>query len=289
MTALNVAMITSELAPLAKTGGLADVLAALPVELHKRGHQCSVFLPAYRSVFKHNLQVEDLHIGFPVPLGQSQVAARILRTFLNGVAVYLIDQPQFFDRDSLYGDRNGDYQDNCARFVFFNRAVLEALRRLRLPVDIIHCHDWQSGLVPAYLKSGVVNLDQPTVPATVATIHNLAYQGRFWAPDFAMTGLPWSIFNADGLEFYNDLCFLKSSLVFSDQITTVSPNYAQEIKLPENGCGMDGVLRSRSDRLVELSTEWIIKFGIRAPIRTFPRTMIVVRGEKASERAKRHS
>jgi starch synthase len=251
MKSLNIAMVSSEIDPLAKSGGLADVLAALPSELIKRGHRACVFLPAYRCALARAEQVEDLHLGFPIALGGQQVSARVLRTTLDGgkLPVYLIDQPQFYDREFLYGDRSGDYQDNCARFIFFNRAVLETIRRLRLPVDIIHCHDWQSGLVPAYLKSGVERIEHGQAPASVMTIHNLAYQGRFWAPDFPMTGLPWETFNADGVEFYGDLCFLKSGLIYADQITTVSPNYAEEIKRPEFGCGLDGVLRSRADRL----------------------------------------
>jgi starch synthase len=248
---LNIAMVSSEMAPLAKTGGLADVLAALPVELAQRGHFCSVFLPAFRSVLRQAKHIEDLHIGFPISLGHYQVAARVFRTtLLDGkLPVYLIDQPQFFDRDFLYGDQFGDYQDNCARFVFFNRAVIEAIRRLRLPVDVIHCHDWQAGLIPAYIKTQTERLDGIPQPATVTTIHNLAYQGRFWTPDFPMTGLSWDTFTADGVEFYNDLCFLKAGIVYADQITTVSPNYAREIQTAAHGCGLEGVLSQRSNRL----------------------------------------
>ncbi len=251
MDKLNIAMVSSELAPLAKTGGLADVLSALPSQLLKRGHQCCVFLPAYKSAIAKSEQIEDLHLGFPVPLGDTQIAARVLKTRMadSGLTVYLIDQPRYFDRDQLYGDVHGDFQDNCARFTFFNRAVLEAIRRLRLPINVIHCHDWQAGLIPAYLKTGTETLDNSPMVATVMTIHNLAYQGRYWAPDFAMTGLPYEVFNAAGIEFYSDLCFLKSGLIFADELTTVSSNYAKEIQRPEFGCALDGVLRSRSDQL----------------------------------------
>ena len=244
-------MVSSEVAPLAKTGGLADVVAALPEQLIRNGHHCSVFLPAFRQVFEAAGEVTDLHLGFPVPLGDRHVTARILKTTIADglVTCYLVDQPQFFDRNRLYGEIWGDYQDNCARFVFFNRAVLEAINRLRLPIDIIHCHDWQAGLIPAYLKSGVMALHNSPNLGIVTTIHNLAYQGRYWAADYRMTGLPWDLFNDGGLEFYGDLCFLKSAIVYADQITTVSNQYAKEIQTPQFGCALEGVLATRADRI----------------------------------------
>ena len=252
MTNLNIAMVSSEMAPLAKSGGLADVVAALPEQLSQQGHHVAVFMPAFREALAScEGRIEDLHLGFPISLGDSQVAARVLRTTAAGgqVAVYLIDQPRFFDRDGLYFNEYGDYNDNCARFVFFNRAVLEAIRRLNLPLDIIHCHDWQAGLIPAYLHSGVERLEHCPLVATVMTIHNLGYQGVFWVYDYHMTELPWELYTAQGLEFYNNMSFLKAGIVYADRVTTVSRQYAEEIRRPEFGCGLDGVLRDRGDRL----------------------------------------
>lgn len=244
-------MIASEMSPLAKTGGLADVLGALPAAINAAGHSCSVFMPGYRSAVRYaGDKLEDLNLGFPINVGDHQITARVSRyTTPAGVAVYLIDQPRLFDRDGLYGDRQGDYLDNAVRFTFFNRAVLQAIRRLNLPLDVIHCHDWQSGLIPAYLYCGMETLPNASNAAVIMTIHNLAYQGRFWVPDYPLTGLPWDLFTHLGLEFYNDISFLKSGLVYADAVTTVSPQYALEIQTPQHGCGLEGVLRNRADEL----------------------------------------
>lgn len=248
---VDIVMVSSEAVPFAKTGGLADVCGTLPLKLAAMGHRCSIFLPAYQRVFQTGIEIHDTHIGFVISTGGRQVACRVLKGTLGSSPVdfYFIDQPHYFDRAGLYGDSHGDYRDNCERFCFFNRAVVQAIETLRLPVDIIHCHDWQSGLVPAYVKTNFENLAWYQRAASVMTIHNLAYQGRFWQHDMALTGLDWSRFNMHELEFYGDLCLLKSGVVYSDAITTVSPTYAREIQTPQFGCGMDAVLRSRSESL----------------------------------------
>ena len=248
---MKIAMATAEALPFAKTGGLADVCAALPAELARLGHAVSVFLPAYRSTLKRGLPIEPSHVGFTVLIDNRRVSCRVLQCQLpdSNVVFYLIDQPQYFDRDGLYGDAQGDYPDNCERFSFFGQSVVHAIQALQLKPDIMHCHDWQAGLIPAYVKTNFDNLDWMQSAGVVTTIHNLAYQGRFGQHDMKYTRLDWSHFNWRELEFYGDLCFLKSAIVFADRVTTVSPTYAQEIQTPEHGCGLDSVLSARANQL----------------------------------------
>ena len=150
---------------------------------------------------------------------------------------YLIDQPGYFDRDGLYGTGTVDYDDNCERFVFFQRAVLEAIRALRLRPDVIHCNDWQTGLIPVYLRTLYQNVPALASTGTLLTIHNLAYLGLFWHWDMALTGLDWRLFNWRQLEFHGRLCFMKAGLVFADMLSTVSPTYAREIQTHAFGTG----------------------------------------------------
>lgn len=238
--------------PLAKSGGLGDVCGALPRELSQLGVQCTAFLPAYRSVMKSGLHIEPTHITFTVQIAGKHVACRLLRTTLpnSDVTVYLIDQPQYFDRDGFYSDASGEFRDSCERFCFFNRAVAEAIDDLKLAVDVVHCHDWQSGLLPAYIASSYRSYAWTERAKSIMTIHNLAYQGRFWHLDMPMTDLSWDYFNHHQMEFYGDLNLLKTGIVFADQVTTVSPTYAQEITTPEFGCGLEQVLASRGDDLI---------------------------------------
>lgn len=245
---LNILFAASEIVPFAKTGGLADVGNALPKALESLGHHPMVFMPAYQSLFQAGFDLEPVDVELKIPVGNQLVEGKVFTCKLpnSNVPVYLIAQHQYFDRDGLYGDHHGDYQDNCARFVFFARAVLECIRLLDLQVDVIHCNDWQTGLIPAIVKlehrPAGLNCDT----ATLMTIHNLAYQGTFWHWDMRLTGLDWRHFNWEEMEFYGNLCLLKTGLVYSDAITTVSPTYAAEIQGPENGCGLERVLTHRA-------------------------------------------
>jgi len=248
---MNVLFATSEAVPFAKTGGLADVCGALPSEIARLGHQTAVILPAYRQVHKAGLPIEPTGIEFTVPMGSKIVAGRLLRSHLpcGHVPVYLVDQPVYYDRAELYREGGHDYIDNCERFVFFCRAVLESIRLLRLPVDIVHAHDWQTGLIPAYLKieyRGVPTYEQI---ASLFTVHNLSYQGQFWHWDMLLTGLDWKYFNWQQMEFFGNLNLMKTGLVFADALNTVSPRYAEEIQGPELGCGLEGVLQQRRNVL----------------------------------------
>ncbi len=244
---MKILLATSEAVPFAKTGGLADVCGALPSALARLGHQPALIMPAYRQVFQAGARIEPVGEPFEIPVGQRQVGARLLQGKIPGtdVPAYFVEQPQYFDRDHLYGAGNQDYRDNCERFIFFSRAVLEAIARLNLKVDLLHVNDWQTSLIPAYLK-----IEYRTRPgfeqiATLLTIHNMSYQGTFWHWDMLLTGLDWKYFNWRQMEFFGNLNFLKTGLVFADSINTVSPRYAEEIQTAPLGCGLEGVLQQR--------------------------------------------
>jgi starch synthase len=248
---MNILFATSEAIPFAKTGGLADVCGALPVELARLGHQVAVMLPAYRQTLYCGQKIEPLGLDFIVPIGSKMVSGHLSRSTMPGgkVPVYLVHQDQYFDRDQLYGADGKDYIDNCERFVFFSRAVLEAIRLLELPVNVLHANDWQTGLLPAYLK--IVYAGDPRYQkiASVFSIHNMAYQGQFWHWDMLLTGLDWKYFNWHQMEFHGKLNLLKTGMVFADAVVTVSPRYAQEIQTSPLGCGLEGVLQFRRDAL----------------------------------------
>lgn len=241
---------TGEATPLAKTGGLADVCGALPAALREIGHEATLILPAYRCALKSCL-AQPTGQSVDIPVGNKLVPADYIRTTLPGtdVPVLLVQQDQYFDREGLYGEGDRDYRDNCERFVFFSRAVLEAIRLFDLDIDIIHCNDWQTGLIPVYLQTEYRVARAYERIASLFTIHNLAYQGRFWHWDMLLTGLDWNLFNWRQLEFYGDLNLMKAGIVFADQVSTVSPRYAEEIQDEPFGCGLDGLLLQRRDKL----------------------------------------
>jgi starch synthase len=249
--AVDVVFVASEAVPLAKTGGLADVAGALPRALEEEGHRAVLFLPCYRRVQAAGLELEDTGVTLSIPIGARVVEGRIRRTRLpgSGVVVYLVDQPGYFDRDGLYATGTTDYDDNCERFVYFQRAVLETIRALRLRPDVIHCNDWQTGLIPAYARTLYKNVPELTSAGTLLTIHNLAYMGLFPHWDLVLTGLDWHLFNSRQLEHNGKLCFMKAGLVFADLLSAVSPTYAREIQTPRYGSGLDGLLRDRRSDL----------------------------------------
>ena len=248
---MNILLATSEAVPFAKTGGLADVCGALPVELARLGHQPYVFLPGYRLVHESGYDVVPMGITFEVSIGGKPVQGSISQGKIPGcdVPFYFIEQETYYDRDGLYGDADGDFKDNCERYVFFCRAVLQAIELLDLKIDLIHANDWQTGLLPALLKIEYSFLPRYADIATLLTIHNLAYQGMFWHWDMLLTGLDWKYFNWHQMECVGQLNLLKTGLVFSDSLNTVSPRYAKEIQLPQLGCGLEGILQHRREVL----------------------------------------
>lgn len=245
--ALNVVIAAPEAVPFAKTGGLADVAGSLPAALSRLGLRVVLFMPFYRQVADKGFGLEPTGIEVAVPMGRRVVRAEALLGHHQGVPVYFIKRDEFFDRTYLYGTPEGDYFDNLERYAFFSRAILEVLKARNLSPDIIHCNDWQTGLIPAYLRDMYRGEPIFRKTATVFTVHNIAYQGQFPANLYDATGLSFQLFNPEGLEFWGSINLLKAGLVFSEVITTVSKAYSREIQRPEYGYGLDGVLRKRKD------------------------------------------
>ena len=248
---MNVLLIASEAVPYAKTGGLADVAGALPKYLRQMGVNVSLMMPLYQKVLTGGFKLVRERATVRVSLGQSVYEGAIWSTKLpeTDVSVYFIQQDTFFNRPELYGEKGQDFKDNSQRFIFFSRACLEAVKVLGLKPDIIHANDWQTGLIPVYVKTLYRNDPDIGKIGTLFTVHNLAYQGLFWHWDMPLTGLPWELFNWTELEFYGKLNLLKGGLVYADCLNTVSKTYAKEIQTEELGCGLEGVLTQRRNEL----------------------------------------
>jgi starch synthase len=243
---MRILFAASEGLPFSKTGGLADVIEALPKALVASGHDVAVVLPRYRGT---QSKTEVLR-GLAVPMGSSPRLVTIADGGVqNGVRYFFVDDPEYFDRDQLYGVAGRDYPDNAERFAEFSRACIEIAKRVWMS-DVLHCHDWQSALVPVLLRSVYANDWVVGNLPVVFTIHNMGYQGLFPKDVMAKIGVPESLYRADALEYYGQVNYLKAGIVFSDYITTVSRKYAQEIQTAEFGLGLDGVVRGRADRLV---------------------------------------
>lgn len=239
----RILMAASEAVPFAKTGGLADVMGALPVALKARGEDVGVVIPRYRGVRLDGAR--RVFDGLMVWLGGNSFRVDIHRLDHQGVPFFLADSPALFDRDGLYGDGKNDYPDNHIRFAVFAHAVLAVARHLFRP-NVFHCHDWQAGLIPVLLKH-VLWGDPSFIGAKVLfTIHNLGYHGLFLRSGMAEAGLDASLFHPEAMEFYGRASFLKGGLEMSDALSTVSRRYAEEIQTPELGFGLDGVLRRRA-------------------------------------------
>jgi starch synthase len=244
---LKVLFLSPEVVPFAKTGGLADVAGALPAALKRLGADVRLALPYYRIVREGNFETRPLLEDLAVPLGKEKLTADVLETKTAAdVPVYLIERDDMYDRPGLYGNARGDYYDNLERFTFFSHAALRLIQALSFKPHVIHCHDWQTGLVPALLKGST---SEPSILAntpSVFTIHNVGYQGIFPAEKLPVTGLTREdFFHPEGLEFWGKISLLKSGIVYSEAITTVSPKYSAEIQTPEYGMGMEGILKQR--------------------------------------------
>ncbi len=249
---MEIAEVSSEIIPYAKTGGLADVVGTLPLYLEKAGHKISIFMPFYKSVRESGIDIKLSDITFDIPLGDTEYAVTLWKHFHHGsksITTYFIQHDEYYDRDALYGTESGDYQDNAERFIFFSKAVIEAIKRLGLSIDIIHCHDWQTALIPVYLKTLFANDERFSSIKTVLTIHNLAYQGMFMQEVMKLTGLDMSLFNWKTLEHWGNVNFLKGGIVFADTLTTVSKKYAEEIGTVEFGCGLEDIIKEYENKL----------------------------------------
>jgi starch synthase len=239
---MNILMAASEALPFAKTGGLADVVGALPAALVRLGHHVDVVMPRYKG-----MPEGDERRRFPVALGPLVAAAETSVVQREGVRFIFVDHPGYFDRDHLYGSGGHDYADNPERFAFLCKAALEWIRQSDTTYDVLHTHDWQTAMLPVFAARGAGA--SARVP-TVLTIHNLAYQGNFDASWLPRLGLGWDQMRVDALEFWGRISYLKGGIAASRLITTVSPRYATEIQTPELGFGFDGILRERAADLV---------------------------------------
>jgi starch synthase len=238
---LDILHATSEVVPYSKTGGLADVSSALPRAQAALGHRVHVVTPFYDCVDPARHRLIGSGRRFEVTIGGRTAEFEVLHADMgDGVTVVFLRNDDMFGRPSLYGTAAGDYDDNHRRFAFFCAGIFRVMRVLRIRPDILHCHDWQTGLVPAFNRLLLMDLFP-----TVLTVHNLGYQGLFPAHVLPETGLPWGCFNPSGVEFYGKVGFLKAGLVHADRVTTVSPTYADEVRTPDHGFGLDGVLRAR--------------------------------------------
>jgi len=243
---MKILFVASEGVPYSKTGGLADVIEGLPRALHAIGHEVVVLLPRYHGNKIKSTLVSSLTIALGEELRFPAIAEG---QAVGGVRHLFLDDPAYFDRSQLYGDKTGDYPDNAERFAELSRAAIECMKRVWLP-DVIHCHDWQTALVPVLLRTQYANDPAVRSIPVILTIHNLAYQGVFPSTVLPKIGMPERLFTIDALEFYGKVNLLKGGLIFADYLTTVSRRYAKEIQTPEFGAGLDGVIRGRADHLV---------------------------------------
>jgi starch synthase len=248
---IKILFLSPEVTPFAKSGGLADVAGSLPLSLKRSGADVRIVIPNYHITkegnFKNQLLIKDME----VPLGEEKLKVDVLETFLGeDIPVYLLEREDMYGRSNLYGNSRGDYYDNLERFSFFSHASLLVSRKLDFKPDIIHCHDWQTGIIPALLKGPYSSFKDLTDALTVFTIHNMGYQGIFPDDKLNVTGLnKRDFFHPAGIEYWGKISLLKAGIVYSDAVTTVSPTYAREIQTPEFGMGMEGILKQRSDSL----------------------------------------
>lgn len=234
---MKVLLCSSEVVPYAKTGGLADVAGALPLRLKKQGIEVVLAVPKYKCIDEKVFKLKEISDVFSY-------------TTLDRTAkVYFIKNEEYFNRDGLYGDKFGDYKDNLDRFSFYCREVFRLIKIIEFRPDIIHCNDWQTALIPVYLANNFKEVSFYKHIKTILTIHNLAYQGIFPKEEFAKLSLDAKLFDVKALEFYGKINLLKGGIIFSDVINTVSPTYAKEILTDEFGCGLEGVLSERKNKL----------------------------------------
>lgn len=235
---MKVLFCCAEVVPFAKTGGLADVCGTLPAALSEFGVEVKVVIPRYRSVDGKQFSVSKINEEFSTAkLGKN-------------IDIYFVENKKLYDRDGLYGDASGDFPDNIERFKFFNWQALQLLKAIDWPCDIVHCHDWHAALIPVYLKTTLQNDPFFKSLRSILTIHNLAFQGVFPKDQFGKLDLPNDLLSENGFYFYDKVNLLKAGIIFSDEVTTVSPQYATDIQTDEFGCGLNETLRRYKDGVV---------------------------------------
>jgi len=247
---MQILMVTPEANPFARSGGLAEGINALSWALMRLGHQVTVVLPLYRQVRESGHPVSFTGQTLSIPISWKTVPAEIHKAEMDhGLTFYFIGQDALFNREGLYGTAYGAFEDNAERFIFFSRAVVEMIEALELEADICHCHEWQTGLVPVYLRTLYHDRARLQKLAVVYTVHNVGYQGLFSSFDMPLTGLGWELLSPKGLEFYGKINFMKGGLVFADLLSTVSARYREEILTPEYGFGLEGLFQERAPEL----------------------------------------
>ena len=246
---MKILFVASEVSPFAKTGGLADVAGSLPRALKKKGHDVRIIMPLYQCVEEGDFTIKKARKGVEITLNGEVHKGLLRQTSLGDIPVYLFENRDYFHRPELYGTPAGDYPDNSRRFGFFCRGVVDLLKRMDFRPDIIHCHDWQTALIPVLLKYGYQEDPFYRKTALVYTIHNLAYQGVFEREALPDLGLDDAHFTVERLEFYNRINLMKGGILAADVVNTVSDTYCREIQTKEMGCGLEGVLRRRSHDL----------------------------------------
>lgn len=246
---MRVLMVTPEATPFAQTGGLGEVMSALPGELVKLGIEVDVLMPMYRGITPARIPMDPLDVEVYLTLNVKEHKGKLWRHVNErGVCYLFLQCDEYYDREGLYGVGGRDYEDNSERFVFLARAAIETTLSRHIHYDVFHCHDWQTALVPVYLRTLYTREPVLESAATVMTIHNLGYQGIFWHLDMPLVGVGWEYFTPAHMEYYGRLNFLKSGIVFSDEVNTVSPGYRNEVLTPEFGFGLEGVLQEKGDR-----------------------------------------
>ncbi|MCK9582036.1 MAG: glycogen synthase GlgA [Endomicrobiales bacterium] len=246
---MKILFVTAECSPFVKVGGLADVAGSLPPALKAKKHEVCVVLPKYSSIDEKTYHLTKLPGRLLIPIGKTIEYAFIKTTVLNGVCYYFLENQKYFSRKDVYGEKGKDYPDNRERFIFLSRGALELSKFLGFQPDVIHCNDWQSALIPAYLKTVYTTDNYFAQTASVFTIHNIAYQGIFAPDTIDAAGFSWLDFTREKFEFFGAFNFMKAALVYCDVINTVSSSYAQEILTSMFGCGMEKILQYRKDDL----------------------------------------
>ena len=279
MKKYTIVFASSESLPFVKSGGLADVTFALARELARRGHDVHLFIPRYYQIdlAKWNPKKIEFPLGVPVGFGE-RWAAIFQSDAIEGVKTYLVEHEAFFGRDGLYGDGYSAFGDNAERFAFFSRAVMQACLALEITPDIMHANDWQTALIPIYIKTLYKHLPNFMHTKSVMAIHNIGYQGVFNKHDIVHTQLGWEAFNEDCLQYYDSINFLKGGLLWADVITTVSKKYAEEIRTHEFGYDLSGILKKRKEQLVGITNgadyeEWNPSHDANLPVHFTPSKM----------------
>ena len=247
---MKVVFASSECVPYASTGGLGDVAAALPRALQEQGLEVVCIVPLYASVRESTEELRPTGAKLEIPLGYEVLETEVWTSSDTGVRTYFVRYDPFFDRPRLYDQQGRDYSDNFARFLCYQKSVVALIDTLLGNVDVVHCNDWQTGLIPYFLKYGIAGVGRMQKEKTVFTIHNLAFQGLFPGEQFGQTNLPLHCYSLDELEFYGQVSSMKGGIVGSSVVTTVSTTYAEEIQTERLGCGLHGILSDLGDRLV---------------------------------------